>query len=240
MIRSELIRKILLTDKWSYDDLFTNRGRIYTFVNPVSYLIALKNKELFVPFDGLFADGSLMVAAIKICYWKTVARKSLDMTSIAPRLFEYAAKHHSSICVIAAKQTQMENSIAKLAEKYPDIEWRGCRNGYFDSNEERDAAVRKIVDENADFLIVGMGSKLQEYFLLQCREAGYKGIGFTCGGFIHQYANHKNGIYYPDWADRMNLRFLYRMYKEPYTRKRYAIAGLVFPLRFLLEKITGK
>ena len=46
--------------------------------------------------------------------------------------------------------------------------------------------------------------------------------------------------YYPKWIDKYNLRFLYRMYKEPHTRMRYLKAGIIFPLRFVWERLTGK
>ncbi|MDV3112793.1 glycosyltransferase, partial [Segatella copri] len=50
----------------------------------------------------------------------------------------------------------------------------------------------------------------------------------------------KNEIdYYPAWVDKTNLRFIYRMWKEPHTRKRYVMAGLLFPVRFIAEKIFG-
>ena len=32
---------------------------IYTFLNPVSYLLARKNLSLFNQFDGIFADGTI-------------------------------------------------------------------------------------------------------------------------------------------------------------------------------------
>ena len=31
-----------------------------------------------------------------------------------------------------------------------------------------------------------MGTVVQEDFLFKAKQAGYNGIGFTCGGFIHQ------------------------------------------------------
>ena len=83
-----------------------------------------------------------------------------------------------------------------------------------------------------------MGALMQEKFLLKVKDAGYQGIGFTCGGFIHQTS--KNEIdYYPAWVDKTNLCFLYRMWKEPHTRKRYLMAGFLFPARFIAEKIFG-
>ena len=67
-------------------------------------------------------------------------------------------------------------------------------------------------------------------------------MGAFCGLFwlsddVDMKADYE--AYYPDIINRMNLRFLYRMYKEPHTRKRYAIAGLVFPVRFVWERFFG-
>lgn len=101
-----------------------------------------------------------------------------------------------------------------------------------------DEEAKHIVKLNSDFLIVGMGALMQEKFLLKVKNAGYQGVGFTCGGFIHQTS--KNEIdYYPAWVDKTNLRFVYRMWKEPHTLKRYMMAGLLFPARFIAEKIFG-
>jgi N-acetylglucosaminyldiphosphoundecaprenol N-acetyl-beta-D-mannosaminyltransferase len=86
-----------------------------------------------------------------------------------------------------------------------------------------------------DIVIVGMGAIAQERFLLGLKQAGFSGKGFTCGGFIHQTASNKID-YYPRWVDKLNLRFLYRMLKESYTRQRYAKAAFLFPVRFLAEK----
>ncbi len=67
-----LLNKIIQTDKLLFLHLVTQKNRIYTFLNPVSYLIALENKSLFEQFDGIFADGSLLVSAIRLVYGKRV------------------------------------------------------------------------------------------------------------------------------------------------------------------------
>lgn len=71
---------------------------------------------------------------------------------------------------------------------------------------------------------------------VRVKNAGYHGIGFTCGEFIHQLAMNKIN-YYPAWINKYNLRFLYRMYKEPHTRKRYLKAGIFSPFTFCMGKI---
>lgn len=237
-MKSPLVNKIIQTERET-DGLFATKGKVYTFLNPVSYLSALDNKALFSRFDGIFADGSLLVAAIKIVYGKSVVRRSFDMTSLAPELFEYAAGNGKTVYVVASRQEQVERAVEIFRGRYAGLRFAGYRNGYFADETEMACEARRIVEVNPDFLIVGMGALAQERFLLKVKEAGFGGIGFTCGGFIHQTAKDE-ADYYPAWADRMNIRFLYRMYKEKHTRKRYMQAAVLFPSRFLWERFTGR
>mgnify|MGYP002228405091 FL=1 len=120
---------------------------------------------------------------------------------------------------MASKQEQVEKAVEIFCERYPKVKFAGYRNGYFANEDEMEQEAKHITELNPDFLIVGMGALMQEKFLLKVKRAGYQGIGFTCGGFIHQTS--KNEIdYYPAWVDKTNLRFIYRMWKEPHTRKR--------------------
>ncbi len=238
MIKSKLVENICSTDKSSVEQIFESRGKVYTYLNPVSYLTALDNKDLFGQMDGLFADGGLLVRAIKMVYGRQVTRRSFDMTSMAPELFAHAAKYGKTIYIVASKQEQVEKAVEIFRERYPRVTFAGYRNGYFASEQEMDSEARHIAELNPDYLIVGMGALMQERFLLKAKSAGYKGVGFTCGGFIHQTS--KNEIdYYPAWVDKTNLRFVYRMWKEPHTRKRYLMAGLLFPARFIAERVFG-
>lgn len=237
-MKSVLVEKIVTTEFVSIKDVFARAGKVYTFLNPVSYLSALDNKELFVRFDGIFADGSILVAAIKLVYGKDVTRRSFDMTSLAPDLLSYAETHGKSVYIVASRQEQVEKAVGIFKERYPKLLVVGYRNGYFASEKEQELEAQHIAEVSPDFLIVGMGALMQERFLLKVKDAGFGGIGFTCGGFIHQTAKDEID-YYPGWVDRMNLRFLYRMYKEKHTRKRYLQAALLFPARFIAERLFG-
>lgn len=233
-----IVEKIINTSGLPLSEIFREKNRCYTYINPVTYLSAVKEKSLFAKFDGLFADGSLLVIAIRLLYGKAVERRSFDMTSMAPELFSYAEKNGKTIYIVASEQEELEKAIEIFGERYPELKFVGCRNGYFSSEEEMDAEAKHICLQNPDYLIVGMGVMAQEKFLIKVKEAGYKGIGFTCGGFIHQTAlNGGKTDYYPKIVNKMNIRFLYRMYKEPHTRKRYLKAALVFPLKFAWDRI---
>jgi N-acetylglucosaminyldiphosphoundecaprenol N-acetyl-beta-D-mannosaminyltransferase len=121
-------------------------------------------------------------------------------------------------------------------ERFEYLQIAGFRSGYFLSEEEKLIEMERIIEINPDYLIVGMGALCQEAFLLEIRDMGFKGIGFTCGGFIHQTSKNEI-VYYPTWVDKYNIRFLYRMYKESHTRKRYVRAAFVFPCLFVFDRL---
>lgn len=231
-----IIKIINCTNSKSINNLLEDKGKIYTFLNPVTYLDSLKHIDLYNEFNGIFADGSILVKFINFFYACQIKRVSFDMTSLAPVLFTYAIQNNKSIYIIASKQHEIENAVRIILEKFPTLNIIGYRNGYFTSPDELDAEIIKINTLNPDFLIIGMGVINQEKVLLKFKQHNFKGIGFTCGGFIHQTS--KNFItYYPEWIDKWNCRFIYRMYKEKHTRKRYIKASIKFPLLFIYEKI---
>ena len=238
MKKSELVKQIIETERKESTTVWDNKGRIYTFLNPVSYLKARKHRDLFREFDGVFADGSLLVFAIRFFYGKRVTRKSFDTTSIASLVFSYAQKQNKTVYIVASRQDQVEKAVAKISRHYEGIRIVGYRSGYFNSENEQNQEAAHIAKLNPDILIVGMGIIIQEEFVLKTREKGYQGVSFTCGGYISQISD---GLinYYPKLINKTNTRFLYRMYEEPHTRKRYLKAGLVFPILFFKERLFG-
>lgn len=64
-MKSQLVESITSTN---LD--FNTPGKVYTFLNPVSYLDALKHKELYQRFDGIFADSSILWQPSEFCTGK--------------------------------------------------------------------------------------------------------------------------------------------------------------------------
>lgn len=120
-----LISHILRTNLRGLDNLFMDKGKIYTFLNPVSYLMALDRKDLFGQFDGIFADGSILVAAIRLLYGITVKRRSFDMTSMAPELFRFAENNGKMLYIVASKQEQVEKAVEIFKEPVSKVEVYG-------------------------------------------------------------------------------------------------------------------
>lgn len=236
-MESHLVKSMYKTELVKIDNLLGDKGKIYSFLNPVSYLEALKNKNLFLSLDGLFADGSILVLFVRLFYFRVITRRSFDMTSLAAETFSYAVKNNKSVYFIGSRQAQVERAVQIFKSSYPQLNVVGYRNGYLKSEEEQIAEAKHICELNPDFLIVGLGIIRQEKFLLLVKNMGFKGIGFSCGGFLHQTAENKIN-YYPKWIDNLNVRFLYRMVVEKHTRKRYLKAAFVFPVKFIKERLS--
>lgn len=189
-----------------------------TFLNPFSFIVARKNIKRLSQFN-IEIDGGMLVVVLRFFGLK-VQRKSFDMTSLAPIVFENAIKNNQSVFFIGTKPKVIDLAIQNIQNQFPELNICGFRDGYM-SIEERELELIKIKSLNPCFVICGMGAPLQEQFLIDLKNIGWAGKGYTCGGFLHQTAN--NIEYYPKWITRFGLRAFYRMYDEPKLIKRYFI-----------------
>ncbi|HBW84806.1 MAG TPA: glycosyltransferase [Gammaproteobacteria bacterium] len=206
-----------------------------SFINPYSYLVVRKR---FFGIDRWFVDGQFSVWLLNALGFN-VTRKSFDMTSLAPEIFRFCEQNTKSLVFIGASTEDVEKFVDVVLDNYPKLKILFYRNGFFDCNSDLESTQRRIVEDNPDFVICGMGAGKQEEFLMKLRESGWFGTGYTCGGFIHQTASA--GIkYYPTWADRLHLRWLYRMIDEPKLIKRYFKYYPIFPLFLIYDFLKNK
>lgn len=217
---------------------FSRKGAIYTCVNPFSYHIVRKQQEVYYKMDGLYVDGMLMCKLINLLWNKNIPRLSFDMAGMAVDLFHRLNNNDETIYFVGAKQEALEATVSQIKKTYPQMNIVGYRNGYFLLPEDRQKEINRIVSLNPDFVIVGMGSPIQERFCIDLKAAGYKGIAFTCGGFLHQTASGIN--YYPEWVNRYNLRAFYRLFHEKGLWGRLYNVLIEFPLLFSWDTILTK
>jgi exopolysaccharide biosynthesis WecB/TagA/CpsF family protein len=220
-------------------DKLSNKGGISTFLNPYSYIMLRNQVDLLKEFDSIYIDGEWLCKFLRWFKVKNVTRCSFDYSSLAPVIFNHAEKESLKIAIVGSDSQSIEKFCVHLEKKYPNITQVYIRNGYFDNDLDLGESVKEIVRINPDILIVGMGVIKQELFLIKTKELGWKGSGFTCGGFIHQTA--KSGSdYYPYFINKLNLRFIYRMYDEPKLVKRYLFDYPKFVIFFINDFLKSK
>ncbi len=209
---------------------------LVTFINSYSYLILRKNTALLKKFDYVYIDGILLKKLLQIFHISVVERVSFDMESLAPYVFDYAQKNNKKIYLIGTRPIIINSAVNHIKETYPELNIIGHRHGYFKNKGEWKEAIQNIRSLNPDIVVAGMGTDLQEEFLVDLASNGWEGIGFTCGGFLHQTGHRMN--YYPEWTNKFNLRWLFRLYKEPGKVGRRIITKYpLFLLFFVLDLI---
>ena len=231
---SSVIFKLFSSEQIYPLPLFEKTGKVYSFINPYGYHLLRKNYGLYDRLDGLYVDGILMCVLCKMLYGLKISRRSFDNTTVAKDLFAYLSTTGKTVYFVGAKRNEIEKAIEEYKKNYPQMHISGFRSGYFLSDRDYRDCIYNILIQKPDFVVVGMGAILQEKFLLDLKDAGFEGIGFTCGGFIRQSSNGIN--YFPKWIDKYHLRSFYRLYKEKETRKRLYNLLIQYPFLFLYDR----
>ncbi len=210
-------------------DNFKMTKGITSFVNPYSMLVLEGNESIAQNVDNWCVDGFSLVKTFNIFEKKYINRFSFDDSSITQFVFDYSKTYNLTIAVIGTKEVFIHKAVQTIEVKF-GIKVSYFRNGYFKNNHELDESINIINERNIDIVICGMGTPFQEDFLINLKNVGWKGYGFTCGGYLHQIATKEN--YYPFFFDKLNIRWIYRIIDEPKLIKRYFYYYPIFFIKY--------
>jgi N-acetylglucosaminyldiphosphoundecaprenol N-acetyl-beta-D-mannosaminyltransferase len=206
---------------------------LITFVNPASLAAQRRNASLqamLEEFDVVAPDGVGMCLAVRLLHGRRALRISFDNSSLAPAVFKMAAARKQTVALIGARPGIAEQARIQLEKTFPQLNVVATMSGFGELNH----SIQQLIELSPNIIVCGMGVGLQERLLLSLRELGWNGWGFTCGGFLDQLAQGYR--YYPRWIDSMNLRWLYRLYREPRRLwYRYSIEYSYFGIMLLRE-----
>ncbi len=216
--------------------LRSDRPTLVTFVNPHAFYLSSINQSYLNSlwhFDMVLPDGIGTVKALQWLHNQNVERQSFDTTSLYHPVLDLLDQGGFSLCLIGAKPGIAHLAQQKMEAKYPHVDYRGCLDGFCSFDE----AVRWTIERRPDVVIVGMGAPRQEAYLLRLKQSGFTGLGMTCGGFLDQIA--ENETYYPKIVDALDMRWVYRLFKEPRRlARRYLIEYRGFVLSVLYRRAS--
>ncbi|GEO06000.1 teichoic acid biosynthesis protein A [Adhaeribacter aerolatus] len=215
---------------------FTIQRGVNSFINPFSLLKLGETNNVVNGIDHLYVDGISLVKFFNFFLKKSVSRYSFDDSSIAPVVFKFVKDNNLRIAVLGTTQENLEKSVGILEKRY-DFKVSYSRNGFFAGESQRKEIIQLINQNEYDVVVCGMGTPLQEKFLIELKEAGWKGYGYTCGGYLHQLATKEK--YYPKFFDKLNIRWIYRIYDEPKLFHRYFVLYPLFAFYFLIYCIKS-
>lgn len=133
--------------------------------------------------------------------------------------------------LVGGKQTVIDETVRKLRAQFKGIQIVGYRNGYLQSEDERQKLIDDVAAKKPDVVFVAMGSPKQELLMeamLQHHRAIYQGLG----GSFDVYTGHVKRA--PQWWIRHNVEWLYRLIHQPSRIKRQII--LFKFAKFLIRK----
>jgi len=228
-INSEFVLSDLLQD--------SNSCPVVTFANPYSYY-KLLDEGLDKKFDYIFADGISLVVLYNLFSKKSIRRYSFDFTSVAPVVLRYCVERDLSIALVGGTSTEVDGAARLIESTFPGVNVGLATPGFFATEAERNACFDNLKTSGIEVLICGMGTPLQEHFVLGARDrVPTLKVGFTCGGFLSQIASRDQ--YHSPLMSKLHLRWLQRAIRHSHVRKRLLTDYPKFFFRFLWTRIRG-
>jgi len=224
-------RDFVVPDDMKFQAL-PGQATLVTFVNPHACWLAEHVSDYLDclrQFDRVLCDGIGMSCAARRFAGLDIGRSSFDLTSLAGPVFNWLRAAHVPAVLVGGEAGVAEEAGNRLGALFPGLVIGASFTGFPPGPEE---ATAYLLANPGTAVICGMGAPHQERFLLDLKSRGWTGMGFTCGGFFDQLIRRVD--YYPRWVDRLNLRFAWRLFKEPRRLgRRYLIEYQVFLKRFL-------
>lgn len=192
-----------------------------TYINNSSYmkvrLIDLKG------FTHIGVDGFLLQKIYNLfSRRKKINRTSFDFTSNAPEFLKYVKKNNLKVCFIGGKEVEISNfkHLMNISDQ------KHIRHGYYSGYPQDQGFASwetyfEYIDiSNYDVVVLGLGAPLQEEIGMLIMNL-YRDVStVTCGGFISQCSINERFDYYPPLVNKLNMRWLYRIFREPHVLKR--------------------
>ena len=119
----------------------------------------------------------------------------------------------------------------KIKKEYPKIVIKGHANGYV---KDKDKVFQDIIKSKPDICLVALGIPEQELLIDKHINDFKKGIFMGVGGSFDVFSETKKRA--PKIFIKLNLEWLYRLFKEPYRIKRFYNNNIKFIIYVLKNR----
>jgi N-acetylglucosaminyldiphosphoundecaprenol N-acetyl-beta-D-mannosaminyltransferase len=191
------------------------------------YLAALRRA------DCLYADGASLRLAARILGGQIPEK--LTTTDLWPHLCDLAVSHGQRFFLLGGEPGLAARARDRARQQYPGLQVVGVHHGFFRLDD--DAVVAAINAARPDILWVGMGDPRQVLWTEKWRPHLQVGLVLTCGGMFKIVAGELARL--PEKWRRRGLEWLYRLWQEPRTWRRYLLGLPLFGVRVLAQRLLG-
>jgi N-acetylglucosaminyldiphosphoundecaprenol N-acetyl-beta-D-mannosaminyltransferase len=209
------------------------------YLNAHNFNLASKTKKLqriFKKATLVYADGWGIVWAARILGGYLPGR--LTAKDFFADFCQVAQKRGLKIFFLGGEQKVLDKMLGKLREKYPDLRIVGAASGYFNPQEE-EVIIGRINRVRPDFLVVGMGTPKQEYWLAGNLDRLKVKVAWCVGGLFDFVSGSKPAC--PRLLGDLGFEWLFRLITEPKRLwRRYLPGGFEFLVNVVRIKIAQK
>ena len=215
-----------------------SKPQVAFFINAHSINLSFQQPEFYQTLskaDCLFADGSGMRLAAR--HIGDPLLDNVNGTDMLPELCRQAGKKQQSIYFLGAAPGVARQAAEALKKNYPGLRIAGHQHGFFEPRENA-AVIAKINRSKADILLVGLGSPLQENWLIKNADGLRCTTALAVGGLFDFYSGNMPRA--PRWLRNLGLEWLYRLMREPKNKfNRYVLGNPLFLIRtYLLNRAS--
>lgn len=189
--------------------------------------------EVLRQADTLYADGASLQLAARVL-GQCIPEK-LTTTDIWPELCPLAQARGYRFFLLGGEPGLAERAAAKARQQYPGLQIVGAHHGYFELDDAE--IVARINAAAPDILWVGMGDPRQALWTDAVRRQLQAGLVLTCGGMFKIVAGELARL--PRKWRRRGFEWLYRLWQEPRTMRRYLVGLPLFGARVLAQRLWG-
>lgn len=212
-----------------------------SFINPDYVLRGHKTAglvEKMSQYDIMLPDGWGIVLGGRWLGLPVPDRQGND--DICPKIFALSAENGFSNFLFGCDEGIPERAAVNLAKAFPGLPIAGTLHGFWDvarghpgryDEADVDMMVEKINASDADILHVSIPTPMQQNWVADVADRLNVPVIITGGSYLDHLAERV--YWYPAFANRMRLGWLYRLYREPRRLwKRYSLdltnyAGMV-------------
>ena len=206
-------------------------------VNAHSFNLTYRYPDYFQALqqaDLLYADGASLLVAARILGGRLPEK--LTTTDIWPWICPIAMAQKLRFFFLGGEPGLAERARDKALEQYPGLQIVGTHNGYFDLNDE--GPVARINAAAPHILWVGMGDPRQVLWSQTWRQHLQANLIITCGGMFKIVSGELHRVPHK-WRQR-GFEWVYRLWQEPGTWRRYLLGLPSFGFRVLVSRFKKR
>lgn len=181
--------------------------------------------------DLVYADGASLLLAARVL--GGYLPEKLTTTDIWPRLCPLAVARGYRFFFLGGEPGLADRARDQALAEYPGLQIVGTHHGYFDLHDP--GPVDLINAAEPHILWVGMGEPRQALWVEAWRQHLRARLVLTCGGMFKIVSRELERVPHK-WRQR-GWEWVYRLWQEPSTWRRYLLGLPAFGLRVLASRV---